>query len=292
MKVALIFNGDRAGTTGMYLVRACQRLGVPCDHWWLRDAARIPSEYGLYLRIDHGDDYQQALPDRLRPAVFYAIDTHLPHSWRKIRRMAGAFDLVFCCQRAGAERLRGAEWLPPACDWDVHGYRLMPVRLDVAFVGTEGGTPRKFFLQAIRERYPNSYVGGAEYVDITSWYSQAKIGLNYAIKEDVNMRVFEVMAARALLVTNALRLDDFHRLGFEDRRHLVLYHTPREAFDVIDHYLHHDEERLAIAQAGQDAVQQRHTYVHRMQQLFARVAARLGVTVGPDTAETRSCASS
>ena len=292
MNIAFIFNGDRLGTTGMYLVRACQRLGIACDHWRLQDVARIPETYDLYIRVDHGDDYEIPLPRALHPSVFYAIDTHLPHSWRKIRRMAGAFDLVFCGHRDGAERLRGAEWLPLACDWQGHGHRPMPVRLDVAFVGTGGGTPRKFFLQAIRERYPNSYVGGAEYTDITSWYSQAKVGLNYAIKDDVNMRVFEVMAARSLLVTNALPSGDFHRLGFEDRRHFALYRTPAEAFDVIDHYLRHDEERLAIAQAGQDAVRQHHTYVHRMQQLLARVASRLGVTVGPGTAETPSCASS
>ncbi|MBI3331169.1 MAG: hypothetical protein HYZ96_03550, partial [Candidatus Omnitrophica bacterium] len=93
MRLALIFDKTRPDTTGVHVERAARALGIAADHWWLRDADRIPEAYDLYLRIDHGDDYAVALPQRLRPAVFYAIDTHLPHSWRKIRRVARRYDL-------------------------------------------------------------------------------------------------------------------------------------------------------------------------------------------------------
>ena len=43
MKLALIFDKTRPDTTGGYFERACRTLGVAADHWWLRDAERIPA---------------------------------------------------------------------------------------------------------------------------------------------------------------------------------------------------------------------------------------------------------
>lgn len=278
MRIALIFNKTRPDTTGVYFERACRKMSVAYDHWELRQAAQIPRDYDLYVRIDHGDDYLMRLPQRLRPAVFLAFDTHLRHSWRKIRHTAHWYDIVFCCHREGARRLPGAEWLPVACDWELHGVREASRIWDLAFVGTDGGVPRKFYLQALRERYPNSFLGPADYTQLGAIYSQARIGFNYSIADDVNMRVFEVLAARALLVTNALRHDDLHRLGLEDGQHLVLYRTPQELLERLEYYVAHPEEREAIAQAGCIVVRQHHTYTHRMTRLLERVQQRFGVS--------------
>jgi len=277
MRIALIFENLIGATTGFYFHRACRPLGVAGDHWRLRDAAKIPAGYDLYLRVDHGEHYEVGLPAHCRPAVFYAIDTHLPHSWRKIRRMAPQFDAVFCCHAEAARRLPKAEWLPVACDSEIHGAVPSEPVWDIAFVGTEGGTPRKFYLQALRERYPSSCIGGFDYTEMASIYSRAKIGFNYAIADDVNMRLFEVLAAKTLLVTNALSGDDLDRLGLRDREQLVLYRTPQELVQCIDHFLRDADERGRIARAGYAAVMERHTYVHRLRQLLDSVSRRLGV---------------
>lgn len=279
MRVALIFNKTRQDTTGVYFERACQALGIPFDHWWVRNVSTIPLIYDLYLRIDHGDDYEVLLPSRCRPAVFYALDTHLPHSWRKIHKLARTFDLVFCCHREAARRLRGAKWLPVGCDFELHGPIGGPPVLDIAFVGTDGGIPRKFYLQALRERYPNNFIGAAPHTQLSSIYSRAKIGFNYSIANDVNMRIFEVLAAGALLVTSALTGDDLSQLGLEDRRHLALYRSPEELFSLIDYYVTHDAQRQATAQAGAQIVCQQHTYAHRLRTILQVVQDRLGVKV-------------
>ena len=292
MRLALIFDKTRPDTTGVYLERAARALNVPYDHWWLRDVGRMEPTYDLYLRIDHGDDYLTLLPDHLRPAAFYALDTHLPHSWRKIRRVAHRYDLVFCCHRTSVMKLPGAEWLPVACDPELHGTEACDPVWDIAFVGTEGGVPRKFYLQALRERYPNSFIGHADYTRMASIYGRARVGFNYSIANDVNMRIFEVLAAGALLITNALRGDDLRQLGLEDRRHLVLYRSPQELLERIAYYLAHPQERQTIAQAGSGLIRQRHTYVHRMEQLLRSVSQRLGVPVHGVTTEAVSCVSS
>ena len=178
MKLALIFEKTQPHTTGVYFERACQALQVAYDHWWLRDAAKVPATYDLYLRIDHGDDYDVHLPKTLRPSVLYAIDTHVPHSWRKIRRLAGDFDLVCCCHRDASTRLPGACWVPVGCDLSLYPEGRIERTLDLAFVGTDGGVPRKFYLQALRERYPKSFLGAAEHTQLGSLYRQARIGFN------------------------------------------------------------------------------------------------------------------
>lgn len=277
MRLALIFNKTRPDTTGVYFERACRKLQVDYDHWWLKDVHRMPASYDLYLRIDHGDDYLVELPRRLRPAVFYALDTHLAHCWRKIRRVAPQYQLVFCALVQAASQLKNGEWLPFACDEELHGpCRESPV-WDVAFVGTDGDIPRKFYLQALRERYPNSFIGLADHTALGSIYSRARIGFNYSITHDVNMRVFEILAAGILLVTNALRGEDPRSLGLEAGRHFVEFRRPEELFSLMDYYLVHPEERQGMARAGAAVVWERHTYAHRLRQLLTVASERLGL---------------
>ena len=279
MRLALIFDRTRPDTTGIYFERAFRQVGVEVEHWWLRDVAKIPPTSALYLRIDHGDDYNVALPESLRPSAFYAIDTHLSHSWRKIKRTASRYDVVVCAQRTAAERLRGA-WVTFGCDPEFHR-AVEPVReeRDIAFIGTDGGAPRKFYLQALRERFPNSVIGPAPHRQLGALYSRAKIGFNYAIADDVNMRVFEVLGAGACLVTNALRQDDLARLGLADRQHLALYRSPGHLLEVLQELLTHGDERRRIARAGCEAAWRCHTYAHRVRELFRVFEERLGVRI-------------
>ena len=281
MKLALIFDKQREGTSGIYFERACQALDVAYDHWWLRDVDRIPATYDLYLRIDHGDGYTVKLPSRLRPAAFYAIDTHLPRSWRKIHHLVGGFNLVFCAQSEAARRVGNGIWVPFGFDPEFHTAtetETEPV-WDIGFVGTSGGVPRKFYLQALMERYPKSFIGAADPTRLAAIYSRCRIGFNYSIGNDINMRMFEVLAARTLLITNALRGNDLQRLGLEDRRHLAVYRSPAELFNLIDYLLAHSEERAQIARAGYDEVRARHTYAHRLRQMLDTVSQRLGLPV-------------
>jgi hypothetical protein len=293
MRLVLIFNETRPDTTGIYFRRACDALRMPFEHWQAADLARIPAGADLYLRIDHGDDYEVRWPRTLRPAVFYAIDTHLPHSWKKIRRIAAAYDLVCCSQQDAAATLPGAEWVPLGCDLEWHSppppsqFPASSFQLpastskvwDIAFVGSEGGIPRTVLLQALRERYPNSFIGAADHTRLGAIYGRARVGFNYSIANEVNMRVFEVPASGCLLVTNPLPAESLRRLGLEDRRHLVVYRSPAELFPLMDHYLSHDEEREAIARAGADVVRRDHTYAHRLKQLLEMASTRLGLSL-------------
>ncbi len=53
----------------------------------------------------------------------------------------------------------------------------------------------------------------------------------------------------------------------EPGREIVAYHSVKECIELIGHYLTHEDERAAIARAGQERTLREHTYAHRMQEL-------------------------
>ena len=281
MRIALIFDRTPDDTSGNYFARALTQLGVSVEHFWLREAARIPATgFDVYLRIDHGD-YVNDLPARLRPSAFYLIDTHLPGPLRKMRRVAPRYDVLFCAQWEALRWFPRAVWVPAACDPELHGGAGPQTRrFDVGFVGTEGGLPRKLYLQEIRERYPRSFIGHAPHTQMSGIYRASRLVFNYAIRNDINMRVFEALGAGRLLLTNAIRDNGFEEL-FRDREHLVVYHSPQELWNLLKHYLAHDEEREAIARQGHELVRSQHTYVHRVRRMLCVLHERLGVASLP-----------
>jgi hypothetical protein len=292
MKIALIFNKHRADAIGVYFQRACSALGITADHWWLHQTSAMPTGYDLYLRVDHGDDYDAAWPAHAHPAAFYVVDTHLAHNWSKIRRGVRRYDLIFCAHRDATRMLRGATWLPVACEPPARGEPPEGGPWDVVSVGMDGGVPRKFLMQALRERYRRSVIGMAPHTQLMAMYGQAKIGFNFSIRGEINMRVFEVMGGGALLLTNPLPEDDLERLGLRDGVSLIVYRSPGELAPLIDRWLADEPGRRRIAQEGCRIVRERHTYVRRLEVLVETARTRLGRAGARQMAEGRACGSS
>ncbi len=272
MKIALIFNKDRADTTGMYFERALRTSTHQVDHYWTQDAHKIRPSYDLYLRIDHGD-YKYDIPGHLRPSAFYAIDTHLKHPFSKIQEQARHYDFVFCAQKNGVEKLKRAaniqaHWIPVACDPEIHQRIPGRKRYDLGFVGTDGkNNPRVDYLRTIRCAYPDSFVGKSPYSRMGRIYSRSKIGFNYSIQNDVNMRMFEICSCGTLLLTNAITDNGLEDL-FEPGRHLVVYRDMEEFQALAKHYLQDDAARDKIAEEGYRRAVARHTYRHRLSQML------------------------
>jgi len=79
-----------------------------------------------------------------------------------------------------------------------------------------------------------------------------------------NMRLFEATGVGTLLITDWKV--NLHEM-FEPGREVVAYRTPEECAELIRYYLEHDDEREAIAHAGQERTLREHTYYQRMQEL-------------------------
>lgn len=79
-----------------------------------------------------------------------------------------------------------------------------------------------------------------------------------------NMRLFEATGVGTLLVTDWKV--NLHEM-FEPGREVVAYRSPEECAKLIQYYLEHDDERKAIAHAGQERTLREHTYYKRMEEL-------------------------
>jgi spore maturation protein CgeB len=87
-----------------------------------------------------------------------------------------------------------------------------------------------------------------------------------------NMRLFEATGVGSMLLT-----DEKVNLGelFEPGTEVVTYTTADELAERVHHYLTHEEERRAIATAGQQRTLREHGYDGRMIELSALLVARL-----------------
>ncbi len=275
MKLALIFNKEREDTVGCYFERAVKKLGIPLDHYWTKDGKAIPKGYDLYLRIDHGD-YKYDISADLRPSAFYAVDTHLDKPYLKIKEQAVHYDHVFCAQKNGADKLKrdtgvNAVWVPIGCDPEKHKNLRLEKKFDVAFVGTEGKKNlRGELLKMLACRYRNSFIGKAESALLSNIYSSAKIGFNYSINNDINMRIFEILSCGGLLITNFIKENGFEEL-FSDGENVVVYHNPDELFKKIDYYLAHHQERKRISDEGYKLAINHYTYLHRFKEMLSYI---------------------
>jgi spore maturation protein CgeB len=78
------------------------------------------------------------------------------------------------------------------------------------------------------------------------------------------MRLYEATGVGTFLLTDHKRnLADL----FEPGREVVAYRDADECVELAGYYLTHDEEREAIARAGQQRTLREHTWYHRMQEL-------------------------
>lgn len=79
-----------------------------------------------------------------------------------------------------------------------------------------------------------------------------------------NLRLYEATGVGSMLITDWKV--NLHEM-FEPGKEVVAYRTPEECAELIQYYLEHDDEREAIAKAGQQRTLREHTYYQRMQEL-------------------------
>lgn len=79
-----------------------------------------------------------------------------------------------------------------------------------------------------------------------------------------NLRLYEATGVGTLLITD--RKENLREM-FEPGKEVVAYRSPQECVELIQYYLEHDDERVAIASAGQQRTLREHDYYHRMQEM-------------------------
>ena len=136
-------------------------------------------------------------------------------------------------------------------------------------------------------RYRQHAVWGLEMYDILK-RSALTLDHHVDIAEEFagNQRLFEATGVGTLLVTDWKK--NLHEM-FEPGKEVIAYRTPEECVEMIQYYLEHENERQAIARAGQQRTLRDHTCRNRMEELVSIVERYLRPVLHKKSISTAVC---
>ncbi|TES93346.1 MAG: glycosyltransferase [Candidatus Cloacimonadota bacterium] len=205
------------------------------------------------------------------PKVFWAIDNHLNFRWHK--EYSYIFDKTYFAQKTVIDHTKrygveGIDWLPLACDPEIHTDLSLNRDIDIGFVG-KIGKRRKEIFGLLRESLEGVKFGiykGVFGREMAKIYSRSKIIINPSIRKDINMRTFEATACGALLLNEDIKgLKELFKIGEE----IDTYLDVDSLIEKIRFYLKNDSIREMIAQQGKRRSLKNHTYEKRLSHILA-----------------------
>jgi len=255
-------------------------------------AATDPAEQpDLYLWVESvGGHHPRNLQALACPKACYLIDSHLNLSWHL--EWACQFDYVFIAQREYLDSFRAqgcnVHWLPLGCDPEIHAPLDLLKQHDVGFVGSlTSNNPRRTELLRMLSEQVNLHAERCFLTDMARVFSASKIVFNCAVKNDLNMRVFEAMSTGSLLLTD-LAWDSGQDVLFRDGEDYAVYHHDDLLADTVGFYLDNDDLRERIGARGRHLVHTAHTYLHRIEDLLEVALAGKAGTWSAEELRARS----
>lgn len=256
--------------------RAFEMLGITIsDTDFRRDYNRLPELFqqeSHVMLVIKGNGIPPELIKRLpcKTILWYQDDIFATeHASKHIAHNGCAFDVVYSFDKMAIDQYRklgvkNPQWLPLAMSPAVHRkIFLTKKKYDISFIGNIYPN-RRTLLERLAKRF-NLVVTQAFMDDMVKILNESKIVLNLGVgPTGIQQRVFEAMGCGSFLLTN--EIPEESKL-FKDLVHLV-YFNDANIEELAAYYLSHDEEREAIALAGYRAVNNGHTFLHRIQKML------------------------
>jgi len=288
--IAICYDGGiRDNGTPFYLRFAmAQEFGTDPE-WYTEDPSAqeggIPDIHDFIIHVDDGRD-DLPVSGIPHPWGYWAVDSHLGPEIRIAK--AKQADLVWCAQKPFVEVLAQhgvkAKWLPLACEPLLHEtafeaavrkakeanpdapngtivqFDVPSPNYDLAFVGHLGDPGRLEFLDRLFTAFPNSwYAYGVFHQDMAAHYHRARLGINHAVRDDLNMRFFELACMGVPQLADA-RMVGWAELGFSKNQHFIA--SVKYPVTAAKYALSGDNSRMA--QRALELVRSHHTYRHRL----------------------------
>ena len=278
MKIAMFYDTRPGRNDGppLYWRHALETLGHQVIRFTSQNEPLGHGKFDLYLWIDWGENaltgilpYKPISMKEHHPSVYVASDTHLGFDYRLEK--AKEFDYVFCNQeravREFGERGVEARWLPHAVEPRAYPNKPECIKkYDVGFVGFVTFEKRADALDRIYREFPNFFYGQRLFEEAAEVYRKSRIVFNTSAEDDVNMRLFEVLATGSFLLTEHVpSIGDF---GLIDGKHFISYIDLNDAVNKAGYFLKHVDKREKIAKDGMEAVLAGHTYQHRAKEVL------------------------
>lgn len=205
------------------------------------------------------------------PTACYLIDSHV--NLKSHLKWAKYFDFIFIAQREYLNEFKkfgfnNVFWLPLGADPEIHSKKDVEKIYNVGFVGslnTDLHQRRVDLLNRINSAVKVDYNRCWE-DEMAEFFSASRIVFNNAIRNDLNMRLFEVMSTGSFLLTDLARNSGQEEM-FVDGEDLGIYNDDN-IIDKVKYYLNNESEREKIACHGQQIIHNAHTYLHRVDELL------------------------
>lgn len=280
MNIAFVYDGSiRDNGTAFYLrFAAVQVLGRDVD-WYTEDTTApsgIAPGHDFYIHVDDGRD-DLSVDSIPHPWGYWIVDSHLGPDIR-IEKAKKA-DLVWCAQLPFVDVLRRhgieAQWLPLACEPLMHTPKvaLIEPQYDIAFVGHLGDRGRDEFLDEMFRRFKGWYAFGLFHDEMIQEYAKAWIGVNHAVRDDLNMRFFE-LACAGIPQLAPTQMKGLAELGFRPWDHFIPYSNLHEAtIRTAEHLTNplRQADLARMARAARAKVLAAHTYTDRFKAMMERI---------------------
>jgi glycosyltransferase involved in cell wall biosynthesis len=262
-------------------------LRTPVGGYDLADVLkRLPADQQPELLVVKADATGRNLPRNTRlvrgPRVLLVGDTH--HLHRPLRTLLSyaaqeSFDrIIFDHTRHHAHAFAEAghsqvHWIP-ALDYGFSPRLIarQPGR-PLTFVGQVGVHHpwRRHVLEAVRAADLPLTLHTGTLSQTADLYADSDVTLNISLNGDLNLRVFEALAAGACLLTDQLApaagLDELFTPG----EHLDTWRSPGELIAKIRHYLAHPAEARRLRVAGQREILRHHHPDVKLAEFYALV---------------------
>ena len=116
---------------------------------------------------------------------------------------------------------------------------------------------------------PSDFCGFLPYKETVSVYHQSQIMLGVQNAQDqVTQRTFEILGTGALMI--ASRTEEMERL-FQHGEEVLLSSCGDETLELVEYYSKRPEERLRIGRKARAKVMTKHTFAHRLNQVWSSV---------------------
>jgi spore maturation protein CgeB len=243
----LLIRGWRLNEETMqYISKKCTLIG-----WWLNSDSKKMDE--VFSEIHHYDYYFFFNSSGIEEArkrgyencelLQHAVD---PESFYPIKNLSQKYD---CCFVGGWSEKRQAVM-----------EKTVEITGEVAIYGSKWGK-RNLSNPKILKALKGDYIGGKELVEL---YNSSRIVLNITTwgtdaksRSGINMRVFEVPACGAFLLTDGSRdLENAVTPG----KHVVVYEDIQDFEGKLKYYLQNEDARRHIAEQGYNHVIKNHSY--------------------------------
>lgn len=283
-RVLMVYDNPDGITTGMHYVSPLAKytkLDIRGEH----NPSTVKPGFDLIFMVEH--PYYQRKQNIFNiykgKKAIYWVDNHLNLKEQIKFSKTYKIDFIFVAQKNAVEKFKkegfkNVFWLPAAVNPTI----CFPIPLyemyDFSFVGNIPRDPedkkcthhkRLKLLNRLIEDFKMFPMMLGIPSAMRTIYCSAKIGFNSSIKRDLNMRTFEILGCKKMmLVDKQNNLLDL----FEDGKHLVTYNNEKDLIKKMKYWSNDDnkKERDKIALAGYKEVMNKHTYEHRVLEILKR----------------------